>query len=316
MKKIHIFQTLIILAVFLAVTSCQKDFFNKTIELDDSEYEKKMVMYCFLNQVDTVMRVSVSRNYGLSENVNDSAYFLPKAQLKLTEQGGFNLSNFVYVGRSFFQPKTPPVPRLVSGNTYTIEASTTDLTPISAQVVMPSAIAIDTSLFVENAGTTQFGDQISRVEIQFKDTNLGKDYYLLRVLREEKLIRPIYDQLGNIISSDTSLNTFNLYPEQPFDPAGRNGLDGEIVLSDELFNGQNYRVRFNFYNYNNQNSDDVYILNLSHITEDEYLYRVSERQRQDNEDIPLVEPQVVHTNIKNGIGVFALSHIQTIRVKI
>jgi hypothetical protein len=301
---------LIIGSFLLQMLSSCTNFFSKTIELDDESYDKKMVMYCFANQEENELRVSVSQNFGLTETVTDTSFFLPNAQLILEDGSGPLPGSFVY-DRTSYHKFTGAV-NFVPGKTYVLKASNGTLTPIEGESTMPSAIVIDTVKYTKEAGSNEFGNKTSRVEVVFQDPSATKNYYALSVSRSFESLQPIFDNLGNLIRYDTITYVNTAYSEEPRDPSALDGTDGEVVLTDDLFDGQKYQLRFTFTEISNGEQLRV---RFRHITEAEYRYRVSESRRRDSEGLPLVEPTVVYSNVKDGIGVFGLSWSKTIQVE-
>jgi Domain of unknown function (DUF4249) len=309
--QFHFIRTLVLSAFMLLSFSSCSNFFNKTIELDDDNYEKSMVLYCFANQEDNNIRVSISQNFGLTESVKDTAFFLPTTGVQLLSSAGVVPGGFSYTGSGFHQ-FTGNL-NLVPGEKYILKASNGILPAVEGESIMPSAITIDTFKFTADAGSNQFGDKTSRIELAFRDPAGTKDYYSVSVQKVFVVLNPVYDTNGNIIQYDTIRYSNPIAAEEPRDPAALDGIDNEIVFADDLFNGQKYQLRYAFINYS-QSQDEVY-LKIRHITEAEYRYRVSEGLRRRSEDFPLVEPTIVFSAIKDGIGIFGLSWSKTIRVQ-
>lgn len=307
------------LAIFVSVmfSACTEEFFNKTIELDTSDYEKQMSMYCFYSNEDTTFRVSVGQNRALTETVKEDDYWLPNAQVQWIDAAGGITRSPNYGNTSFFYIPGPDLPTITPGNTYTLTASAAGLPSIKSTQVMPSAIAIDTVIYIEDAGVSQFGEDVSRAEVRFQDPAGIKNYYTMQIWRKSYYYNTVTDGQGNIIRIDTLSFTNQYWPEEPRDPAALDGISGEIVVSDALFDGQLYQLRFSFIDYsgNQGNNDEVLTIRFKHITEDEYLYRISEAKRQASENFPLVEPAIVHGNIQDGIGIFCLSWSKTVEAK-
>jgi hypothetical protein len=297
----------------LSLSSCTSDFFNKTIELDNTDYDKQMVIHAFLSQEDTMLLVSVTQNFGLTETVKDEDYYLPGAALAWIDGSGVTTTDFSHANRD--QHWKLSLPTLVSGQTYTLKASAGTLSPVEVQQVMPTPIQIDTIIYIEDGGISQFGDDLSRVEVIFQDPAGQKNFYAMTVQRTYFYEQPIFDpNTGQILGYDTLSYTNTTYAEEPVDPAAESGIDNEIIFSDDLFEGNQYRLRYSFANYNSGDQGKITV-RFRHITEDEYLYRITESKRQASEDFPLVEPVIVHSNVKNGIGIFGLSWSKTVIIE-
>ena len=94
-------------------------------------------------------------------------------------------------------------------------------------------------------------------------------------------------------------------------------LFGELLFTDELFDGQNRDITVKLSSYNEQYSyeksvkrkaskqspNQVYVLYLESLSKETYLYELS-RYKQNNEDVFMTEPVQIQSNIKNGIGIF------------
>jgi hypothetical protein len=78
-----------------------------------------------------------------------------------------------------------------------------------------------------------------------------------------------------------------------------------LVLSDQSFNGNTYRVRIQADNYN---QDTLPTLEVYRLTEDAYRYAVSRYAYENSVDNPFAEPVNVHNNVSEGYGYFVLSN--------
>jgi hypothetical protein len=295
----------------LMISSCTSDFFNKTIELDDTDYEKKIVVKCFYAQGDQILNAFVSRNYGLNEQVVDSQFFLPNATLELSE-GSLTLSSFVYQGDDEFEALTLPI--LEGGKTYTLKINAPGLPTLTATQTMPLPIQIDTIEYIADGGINQFGDDLSRTEISFRDPAGISNFYAINITSEFFYVNTITDPNGNI-TYDTTFYTNSNYPEGPLDPSSKNGIQGTLLVSDQLFDGQAYQLKINTYSLGASSPDKKIKVRFRHITEDEYRYQITEKRRRDNEDLPLSEPVIVYENVVNGIGNFGLSWAKEIIIE-
>lgn len=310
----HIYLPHLVLFV-LGASGCTSDFFDKTIELDDTSYEKKIVLNSFVHQKDTALLVSVTQNFGLTETVNDEDYYLPNATLSWTDGAGVTTTDFYHTNRDRHEKVN--FPTLQPGQTYTIKVAAAGFTPVQVQQTMPSVIQIDTILYAADGGVSQFGDDLSRVEVVFQDPPNVENFYALSVVVIQQYEVPIYDpNTGTILGYDTLSYENTTYAEVPLDPSAEEGIDNEIILNDELFAGETYRLRYSFPNYTSGGSLPSQVkVRFRHITRDEYLYRITEAKRQASEDFPLVEPVIVHSNVQDGIGIFGLSWSKSVVVE-
>ncbi len=304
---------LVVLAIVF--TGCRRDFFNKTIELDGRSYDKQIVLNCFLHQEDTLMRVSVTQNFGLTETVKEQDFYLSNANLSWKDGDGVTTNDFSYSGKDQYTKNT--LPKLEPGKTYTLQVAAPGLPTATVRQTMPTAIQIDTVLFIPDGGVGQFGDDVSRVEVVFQDPPGVENFYAVSVSLIRQYESPIIDPntgqiIGTVITSSESV----AYAEPPLDPSAEEGIGNGIIMNDELFDGKAYRLRYNFSNSSSFSPFPVKVrVRFRHINKDEYLYRITERKREESEEFPLVEPVIVHSNVQDGIGIFSLSWSKTFVVE-
>lgn len=301
----------------IAFSACNEDFFDQVVDIDPPPHTPQITAFLTVSNRDTGLAFKVGRSYGLLEQTPDSAYYLRGATVAIYENGalweefaGHNSFPEVYEYISKIE-NTPQ-----SGRTYELRISHPDFGQVSAVQTMPVPISVIKTEGQLNGGITGFGDRLSAVYATVNDPPGEKNYYALGISEMSFFLQPIFDDQFNIIGFDTiGVDEYRSYLDDSLDPAGIPGMNGEILFSDEAFDGQNYRLSARFYNYNQQQGRTVQ-LHLRHVTPEYYRFSITERRRYDAEDFPLAEPVTVFYNLQGGIGIFRMAHEQTFSVEL
>ncbi|MFN4081275.1 MAG: DUF4249 domain-containing protein [Saprospiraceae bacterium] len=294
------------------LTACSPDFFDQVIDIDPPPHTPKITTFATLTNLDSTTNVSVTRSFGLLEQKPDSAYYLRNAMVRITENGALwadlkesrpSIGAIAYVS---MQNKTPQ-----PGRTYEIIISHPELGQASAVQTMPGPVKVTKTEAQANGGLGAFGDRFSAVYATIDDPPGEKNYYALGVSRVYFELYPIFDANFNIIGYDTiGYSLQREWMEGSNDPAGLLGTNGEILFSDELFDGQSYRLSGRFYNYD-QDPGALVQIHVRHVTPEYYRFSVTEQRRVNAEDFPLAEPVTVFYNLQNGIGIFRMAYEQS-----
>jgi hypothetical protein len=300
-------------------TACSDDFFSQTLTIDPPAYDKKMATHAFGGSRDTVLNVFLSRNFGILESPEFEEYYVKDAKIEVLEDGQsklvFGSTASKYPGQPIAQSMIPQG-FFVSGKTYTLRVEHPDFpTAISTQV-MPQSAAVDS---VRGRGfvSSTFGGDLFSIDIYLKDPAGEKNFYGIEVTQIGWNLSPVFDpNTGQIIRYDT-LGTYEYftYPEGG-DATNAQIFGNMIAVSDELFDGQSYRLNFRGYpSYFSSNDTPRFNVKVRALSEDTYLYWLSSTKRSNAEDIPFAEPVPLYTNFKDGIGAFGLFHEQIFKVK-
>lgn len=194
------------------------------------------------------------------------------------------------------------VPR--EGEKVELSVDIPDHEPLSASCVVPRKPVVSNSSF----DTMIVGDEYYSYVATFVNVWLHDDpdvdnYYMMEVfLRFYNA-----DSSGYIVSP----HWFTIDDMALVDPMDiESAVSGDYSVScrrflfdDRNINGKEHLIRVMLDGYWPNGG----ILKLSALTRDEYLYLRTVESAQNNDDF-LSEPVQVHTNIENGIGVFAVSN--------
>ena len=302
---------LFLFSICTGLASCSGDFFSQTLEIDPPEYEKQFVLHGFGSNLDSVFRVSLTQNYGILDEVPDSAWAVPGATVELFEDGQLRATLFPSAGNrkvyeapvlpDFFQP----------GKTYELRASHPDLPTVTGRQTMPKAVKVDSVRFRESAGIDGDGSRLSAIDVFLEDEAGVENYYEIRAMINYPILQYNYDSLGNLVIDTIGYQAYTISLTDSDDPNAQLTYGGGIAVSDLFFDGQSYRFVAKMY----QNSGHSFQVSVREITEEQYLWGISAERKYNSEDNPLAEPVTTYTNLDAGIGVFGLANEQIFEVK-
>lgn len=287
-------------------SSCSEDFFSQTLDIDPPEYDKQFVLHGFGSNTDSVFRVSLTQNYGILEQVADSAWAVPDATLELYEGGQkiATLYHSIFISAFFESAITPGF--FQAGKTYDLRASHPDFPTVICSQTMPDPVAVDSVRFREKAGVDSDGSRLSAIDAFIHDEPGVENYYEIRVSILYPDLEFNYDSLGNLIVDTIG---YQSYPREMTDSDDPNALityGGGIAVSDRFFDGESYKFVAKFY----ESSGFTYQVSVRAVTEQYYLWSISAERKYNSDDNPLAEPVTTYTNLENGIGAFGLVNEQ------
>jgi len=315
MKKILLFACL----AGLTLNSCSDDFFNQVVDVDQPDYDKQLVIHSFAGTADTALRVLLTRNYGILETVSSDDWAVPNVNLTIRDENTsdvltFQQSQDVYE-KDAYVANVPPA-FFQAGHRYHLKAEHPDYPTVESWQTIPGPIQVDSATYRINGGISADGSEVSDLYVYLQDPPGVRNYYEMVAYRVSLRVNVIYDDQGNVIDQDTVVSySYSEYPVDSDDPNARLGSFGSIVVSDELFDGQAYRMNMQIYRDYYESWDVTYVIRFRHITEEYFRYSVTALRKAETEDIPFIEPVTVFGNLENGIGIFGMYHEQLLPVK-
>ena len=168
---------------------------------------------------------------------------------------------------------------------------------VSSTVAFPVSVGATVNLTVDG-GLDTSGLPGDLIQIAFNDPSNQSDYYRLKIYYLSQTTG-IWIPLA-FTKSDPSLTGYNSYILN----------DASVIFSDELFNGSNKVISTVAPSgIVSSNTGDKYKVEFSHISNDFFEYYRSLQRAQDSKEISFQggynNAVVVHTNIKNGLGILA-----------
>ncbi len=301
--------------VIFLCQSCSSDFFEQVVNIDPPVYEKSLVVHATCSSLDTAFRVRVTRNFGLLDVVEDSAFFVKNAVVQLYKEGQLVATAPESTIRPDGWYEIPIASNIYEvGKTYELKVSHPDFPGIQATQTMPALVAVDSVRFRKNGGISPDGSELFAIDAFIQDKAGETNYYGVYVTELYINVIPIFDENNNFIGLDTiEDDEYKIYPETSDDPNAQVALD-MLVLTDQFFDGQAYKISYKSYSYNS-NDAARYKVYVRALTKDYYLYLLSEARKGEAEDLPLAEPVTVHTNLSNGIGIFGMYSEKVVLIK-
>jgi hypothetical protein len=310
----------LLLALSTLLSACGEDFFSQTVEIDPPAYERQIAIHLFGSTLDTALNFTLSRNFGILENTPDSLFFIKNAMLEILEDG---VSRLRIVPQRFFsssssavawQPTGPDF--FKAGKTYDLRVSHPEYPSVSATQRMPNPPQVDSVRIRPGGSLDPSGDRLQTLDVYLKDPPGEKNFYALTASSLYYFISPVYDLEGNIIRIDTFGSSFNqLYPESSDDPNAQVAAFNMIVVSDQFFDGQAYKMVFkSFGNFGSGGEQSVQV-RVASITEEMYVHAITALRKANAEDVPFAEPVAVFNNIQGGIGLFGLMNERAFTVQ-
>jgi hypothetical protein len=185
---------------------------------------------------------------------------------------------------------------------YSIFAQAPNFPDANASTETKSAIniiSVDTS-------SRRIGDEIIRTfKIKFDDPSNNEDFYKVEIIKIQLSVN--YDMNGNPIDTifyptPLFLNSTDLSADQSDE------YSSAITFTDQLFNGQlkTFVCEASDYEYDfgPLPSDNFYVVFLSRLSSDFYLYQKTIMAYNNVVGNPFAEPVRVHSNVNGGFGIF------------
>lgn len=283
---------------------------TKYIEFEGDDATPRLVVNGLMTP-DSLIQVTLSNSVG----------YLSEAGIERQENGVLSLHNSAgelvevlqHTGNGVYLANTVAE----AGASYRLEVdhpgfaavSTSDRVPLPVPI-----LSLDTSTVeVESIFETEAGLEF---RFTFADPPGEDNFYLLEVFqRVEFFINYIFDPNTGEGIPDTVFypepiweNTFMTSSDQVI--ASENGgflgesqsFGSQFYFSDVLFDGstREFRVRAS----NGEFGGTQYLLRLSSLSEDYFLYRQSLRSFDDTNGDPFAQPVQVYTNVDGGLGLF------------
>ncbi len=269
---------------------------------------------------DSVMRVTVSRTEAALSTSGDTLVNVPDAVVELYS-GSLFLERLTYHSLTSeeralgFQPyyEAESV-RLSAGETYDLEVSAPNFTPVTAKAYIPAIVSeTRTSISTTEVTTTNGSRQVNfTLNLEIDDFPGIKNYYHLNLYQEVKLLR--FNANGEAETSDDRGVLFGAGP-LAFNLQNNNQevlpyIDNRgVLIRDDSFDGGTGSFTFEGeFQYNPQSEElGSFIVELRNTSKDYYLYHSSlARQVRVQSGFDAISgPVVLHNNIENGFGIFA-----------
>ena len=281
--------------LLIALGSCE-DFFRTNVTVNPPAYKHSIVVNMYIDDSDTTLRASVSKNIGSLENIkNKKDLLLYDAMVVIKDDQGNIVCTLDTVTPSFNEEMVNYKLKMDSafagnGHRFTLEVSDPRFGKATAVQTMPEKPDILHPVYREKAGIDMSGDQYGLVSFTIRDPAGEVNYY----------------QIDIYVEMDQQAYGYEI---QPVGPVYEMSFDGSLLLQDKTFNGEDFPARVRLCLYSDEETfQGKMFIEVKAITKDYYLYARSLTKAQDAQEIGFfVEPVAVYNNIHNGLGIFGLS---------
>lgn len=314
MKKIKLF--LMILAAVVLLPACEKEI------VFDGEIDDPLLVVNAWTSPDSLIKAHVSQSKFFLSNL-DGFKVITNADVDLYINGQFHEqltgdSLGMYTGTY----------KAVAGDTVRLVVQAPTLGQAeSSTIILPKAdiISVDTihtrqqtDVYAEGLDTFYVNKSTEcEFRVRFRDPGDQQNYYRMVVKR-----RVSYEYGEEIYISDNfmafSLDGMDTQTGGFIDLiGGEENWDVQHLITDELFNGKEFILKFtHFFNNTeysqqykdmygiNQSTSESLVINLQSITRDTYLYLLSKNSAENSLNGFFSEPVQIFNNIENGIGIF------------
>lgn len=279
---------LIIAIIFTVSLASCSDFFDTAIELDVPKHESKLAITSLISNTTGIEggnQVLVSYSIGGLED-SEGPQLINDATLALSYDD-ITETLLLTSMEGVYAPETPLM--LTPNTTYTLDVDVPGYPSVSSTQKYPEPVEIISASITD--GT---------VKVKFDDTVDQDDFYCLKL---EFL-------------NDGSWQNMYINPVASTSEYGEI-LHGSIIFEDGTFDGNEYEIIASYDGYYGSISEiEQYKVKLYHVTEDFYRYdRTYEMARWGNDD-PFVEPVILHRNIENGYGIFAMMNETVLEIDV
>lgn len=314
MKNIKLF--LMILAAVLLLPSCEKEI------VFDGEIDDPLLVVNAWTSPDSLIKAHVSQSKFFLSNL-EGFKVIKNANVQLFVNGQLHEQ---LVGDDFGM--YTGTYKAVVGDTLRIVVQAPTLGQAESKtVILPKAdiMSVDTTHTKQTVNVYTDGPDTMYVDksiecdfrVRLRDPGNEQNYYRMVVKNvtintfdEEQYVNEYF--MSFILEGmDTQTGGF-------FDIiGGEENWESEYYITDELFNGKEFILRFKHnYGYReysqefkdmngiNGSTSERLDINLQSITRDTYLYLVSKKSAENNIDGFFSEPVQIFNNIENGIGIF------------
>ncbi len=290
--------TLLVLPLLLTVSSCVK------VLNDELKSEKIKLVVNGVLTPDSTLAVNISRTFNIFDDESvQNLPFVDDATVKFYQNGEYlfdlESQDTGYYVKNFY-PQT--------GKKYFITVSATGYDDVSAETVVPDAVKIekiDTSSTVyEEFGTKYLN---LKADLTYNDPENEDNFYMLT--------GKYHLTNGSDINYEDVLDL--MVPEgeaELFDKSY-----GALLWTDKFTNGQEVTVHFTYYQWylmkaaGKDNLNVTFTFYLKSLSKDYYIYLKSLNLYNENfGDDPFMEPVIIHSNVKNGYGIFGAFNTDSI----
>jgi len=292
--------------VFVFFFSCQKE-----IEIDLPVNEPSFVVHCYLSPSNTLDSNFVNVELQTTQPLNSQTIkYISDATVILTEDNVI-VDTLIYSTELNRYISQNNLFNTESSKVYNLEIIKGNES-LTSQTTIPQKVEIIETTFIPVSYKDKYAAAISEVGIVFQDPPNEDNFYEILFVNYPKNypFSPGYVYVYDVNSEDQAIQSESYYPtliEFYLD------APKSLLFNDKTFDGELKTLTLHtrllqsvgsFYGFRRQEVK----ITLRHVSEDYYLYKTKmyDHLYSQEEDIlyGVGEPQELHSNITNGLGVF------------
>ena len=273
--------------------SCEK---SESI-VDFPIYPSKLVLNCVFNE-DSLWRFQISKSLSVLDNSNIN--LIDTANIKLYEDDVLIEDLSQSLGDGIYFGNSKPKPNKQYRVEVSVDTSFTDIeakaqVPLSVQISQINYVIIDSHYYDDEWGYS-YGSMEADFNIEIDDDVSSDNYYSITAYYKDTMY---FDDSSSyeVYNTQLGLSSEDVYIDDASEW-------GEVIFSDELFNGQKVSVKVNVNIWDYKPGMKLY-WTLKNHSEDYYMYKKTFNVYQSVRGNPFAEPVQVFSNIENGYGIFA-----------
>lgn len=274
------------------------------VEVDLPDTESKLVLNG-LFAPDQEFFFTLSASKGILDS--GSLRMIDNGSVEISGSDGSTelITTQVYDSLKLFSYGFKSVMKAKRGVTYTVVAKSAGYSEVRASASMPQSVAISS---VDTATIYSNGYPEGQSNISFIDPGNEVNFYEIKFY--QLVYFPEFDSNLQIIGFETFEQ--ELYPYAS-DDGFFNAGSSQLIFNDELFNGQEFTTRLNYYkDFFTGDTMDVtqflpsfLVVELRSLSSDYYKFQTTYSSYQTSSFDPFAQPVLVYNNVEGGFGIFA-----------
>ncbi len=284
--------------IVVLLSSCREDPFSIAIDLEDPQFEKQLVIHCYVTSTTKEVVVSMADAKSIFDEDQTSNGVIGNISIY---QDGIELIEFVEpiaMTSPNYTYKLQDAFGLLPGE-IELRASAEGYPDVYATQKFPTLVPISNIDFEKNSYINNLGNVIDKFEITFNDPVDEENFYEVSVV-----------SIDSTCSSSEGFVWDVKYIETRDLIANRSGNYNSITLSDETFNGLPYTLVFGA-NEVRSNGHNMQI-SWKCITKEQYQYSRSLDNFENQEVLgSFGQPVTLFSNTEGGIGFFGCAAHKT-----
>jgi hypothetical protein len=287
-----------IILVSILLISCE-DFFETTLDLEEPVFEEKLVVNSLLTNLTlNESRALVSKTIGLNEPEENSLVSDAEVKIIYPDNSEYLLEYSSNANLYLGYNHEGQISELIAEQEYQIHV-TSEGKSVTAKATMPNSAKLLSAVYMENGGLNEDGDEVSAIDIIIDDAPDEINYY----------------KIGAVINDDGYTQELYLDSNNAF--AIESATYSDILIKDEQFNGEEFKLRLQFNDYFNYGSEPSfeYQVIVKSISKEQYDHDRMLYGYFENNDNPFASPVQLSSNIEGGLGLFAIENIAIFEVE-